>query len=230
MQKIKDKLSTVVIILMLVAGLVIMFYPTISNYINEKNASRVIEEYNKRYSQMTDEEYQEYLTKFEEYNEYIKLAEEVIFVNGDAESPKYIELMRMTEDAVMGYLEIEKLGVFLPIYFGTSENILQKSVGHLEGSSLPIGGVGNHSVIVGHSGIANAVIFSDLDQMQIGDTFSVTCFGKKLTYKVDNILVVLPGEIKDLQRVEGKDYVTLLTCTPYAVNTHRLLVRGIRVE
>ena len=230
MQKVKDKLSTIVIILMLVTGLLIMLYPTISNYINEQNASRVIDDYNKRYSQMSDEEYQKYLSKYEKYNENLRMAKEIIFINGDAESPEYIELMEMTEDEVMGYLEIEKLEVSLPIYFGTSENVLQKSVGHLEGSSLPIGGNGNHSVIIGHSGIANAEIFSDLDQMEIGDMFSIICFGKKLVYKVDNILVVLPDEIKDLQMVEGKDYVTLLTCTPYAVNTHRLLVRGIRIE
>ena len=229
MEKFKDKLSTVAIVLMLIAGILIMLYPTISDYINTRNASRVIEDYNKKYSRMSEEEYRKYLEQYENYNDNLLLDDEVIFVNGEPEGSEYIQLDKES-DHIMGYVEIEKIGVNLPIYFGTAEEILQKSVGHLEGSSLPCGGEGKHSVIVGHSGIANAKIFTDMDKVKVGDTFSITCFGKKMVYKVDKIMVVEPDDISSLQRVEGKDYVTLLTCTPYAVNTHRLLVRGIRIQ
>lgn len=207
-----------------------MLYPTISNYINEKNASRVIEDYKSHISKMTEEKYKEYYAMYEEYNRMLKEMPEVYYINGAADGEEYIELMNKTENGVMGYLEIEKINVALPIYFGTSEEVLQKSVGHLEGSTLPIGGIGNHSVIAGHSGIANAEIFTDLDQMELGDTFSITCAGKDLTYVVDDISVVLPEEIESLQMVEGEDYVSLITCTPYAVNTHRLIVRGKRLQ
>lgn len=207
-----------------------MLYPTISNYINEKNASRVIEDYKSHISKMTEEKYKEYYAMYEEYNRMLKEMPEVYYINGAADGEEYIELMNKTENGVMGYLEIEKINVVLPIYFGTSEEVLQKSVGHLEGSTLPIGGIGNHSVIAGHSGIANAEIFTDLDQMELGDTFSITCAGKDLTYVVDDISVVLPEEIESLQMVEGEDYVSLITCTPYAVNTHRLIVRGKRLQ
>ena len=144
--------------------------------------------------------------------------------------PGYYDTLKVGDTDIIGYLKIEKIGVELPIYHGTSNEVLNSGVGHLEGSSLPVGGESTHSVMSAHRGLRSAKLFTDLDHLEIGDTFKITVLDQVLTYQVDQVKTVTPKEFEDLQIVEGKDYCTLFTCTPYGINTHRLLVRGISIE
>lgn len=208
-------------------GLSILLYPTVSNYINQKNQSRVVAAYNDTVSNMTEEDYSSYFEKAHAYNEALSTTTDV-FYNADTVGD-YENTLNLGS-GIMGYITIKKLGVELPIYHGTDDEVLEIAAGHLEGSSFPVGGESTHAVISAHRGLPSAKLFTDLDKMEVGDTFTITVLNEVLTYEVDNISIVLPTEVDQLQIEEGKDLCTLMTCTPYGINTHRLLVRGHRVD
>ena len=225
-KKKKINIANVLLIGVFFVGLFVVLYPTISDCFNKFYASRAIINYEEAVSEMSDEEYKQILEAAKKYNNSLVGGD---FVNGEVEDSKYNSLLNIGGDGIMGYIEIQKLGVDLPIYHGTSEDTLQTSVGHLEGSSLPVGGKGNHAILTGHRGLPTAKLFTDLDQLEEGDTFQLFILNEVLTYEVDKISIVEPEDVSNLMPVKGNDYVTLVTCTPYAVNTHRLLVRGVRI-
>lgn len=212
----------------MVTGAGLMLYPAVSNYINQANSARVIYDYDQLTASAGREKYEAMLLQAQKYNE------ELYNTPGSFVDPDlvegYDELLDVTGNGIMGYISIEKLGVNLPIYHGTGKEVLQIGAGHLQGSSLPVGGAGTHCVLSGHRGLPSSKLFTDLDKLQVGDRFVITVLDTKMVYEVDQIKVILPDEISDLQVVEGMDYCTLLTCTPYGINTHRLLVRGVRVD
>lgn len=225
----RKKLPTIILILVFVVGLTLLFYPTFSDYWNSLHQTRAITAYSEEIAAMNEAEQESLLEAARAYNQKI-------YDNGthwtltDEELEEYNSLLDMNSNGIMGYVNIPKIGVTLPIYHGTGEAVLQKGAGHLEGSSLPVGGENTHTVLSSHRGLVSAKLFTDLDQLQSGDIFTVTVLNQTLTYEVDQILIVLPTELDELTIEEGKDYCTLVTCTPYGVNTHRLLVRGHRVE
>ena len=215
----------------LVISLVVILYPLIANRLAEKNASLIETQYTERIETLYDTELQELRDRAQRYNGTLQSVTRAAFSKEALASASevYDELLNVQGDGLMGYVEIPKIDVNLPIYHGTSEEVLQKGIGHLVGSSLPIGGEGFHSVLTGHSGLAGAKLFSDLDQLVPGDTFFLHILGETLAYEVTEINTVLPYETELLLAVPGEDLCTLVTCTPYGVNSHRLLVRGSRV-
>lgn len=223
----KRRFSNIILVLIFLVGLSILLYPTVSNYINQKNQSRVVAAYNDTVSNMTEEDYSSYFEKAHAYNEALSTTTDV-FYNADTVGD-YENTLNLGS-GIMGYITIKKLGVELPIYHGTDDEVLEIAAGHLEGSSFPVGGESTHAVISAHRGLPSAKLFTDLDKMEVGDTFTITVLNEVLTYEVDNISIVLPTEVDQLQIEEGKDLCTLMTCTPYGINTHRLLVRGHRVD
>lgn len=223
----KDKLN-VMLVFVFIIGLSVMLYPPISSYWNSKVQSRAVASYSNAVNSLTEEEKDTMLKKADTYNEKLKDVNRP-FLNY-AEAGDYNSILDISGTGIMGYVTIEKLGVELPIYHGTSEGVLQVAAGHLEGSSLPVGGEGTHSVLSAHRGLPSARLFTNLDKMESGDTFTVTVLDRKLTYQVDQIKIVEPQEINNLTIEEGKDYCTLMTCTPYGINSHRLLVRGERIS
>lgn len=225
----RKKLPTIILILVFVVGLSLLLYPTFSDYWNSLHQTKAITTYSEEIAALNEEEQEKLLETAREYNQKL-------YKNGthwtltDEELEEYNSILDMSNNGIMGYVNIPKIGVTLPIYHGTGETILQKGAGHLEGSSFPVGGENTHAVLSSHRGLVSAKLFTDLDQLQKGDTFTITVLNETLTYEVDQILIVLPTELDELAIEEGKDYCTLVTCTPYGVNTHRLLVRGHRVE
>jgi len=221
----------IAVILILLLGLSVISYPSLSNYLAELNGSRVMQNYDQAVSDKDSSDLQAEWDAAETYNQNLTgspVHDPFLEGSGMAMSEDYTSVLDV--DGVMGYLEIPKISVNLPIYHGTSDDVLRKGVGHLEGSTLPIGGVSRHAVLTGHSGLVQAKLFTDLIRMQIGDMFYIHVLGQTLAYQVDQIKVVEPNDTSDLVRVAGEDYCTLLTCTPYGVNSHRLLVRGTRVD
>lgn len=218
---------TIIMLLMFFIGLLILFYPTISNLYNEKNKTRIISNYEEILKSIDNSKYEEEKIFADKYNKKLNKIEEPLINYKSIQN--YNKLLNINNDGMMGYLVIDKIKVELPIYHGTSNKVLASSVGHLKGSSLPIGGESTHSILSAHRGLPSAKLFSDLDKLEIGDTFKIVVLDEVLVYKVDKISVVKPSEINELKITKGKDYVTLLTCTPYGINTHRLLVRGVRV-
>lgn len=223
----KDK-RNVMLVFVFIIGLSVMLYPPISSYWNSKVQSRTVASYSNAVKSLTEEEKDTMLKKADTYNEKLKDVNRP-FLNY-AEAGDYNSILDISGTGIMGYVTIEKLGVELPIYHGTSEGVLQVAAGHLEGSSLPVGGEGTHSVLSAHRGLPSARLFTNLDKMEAGDTFTVTVLDRKLTYQVNQIKIVEPQEINDLTIEDGKDYCTLMTCTPYGINSHRLLVRGERIS
>lgn len=224
----KKNFSALILGLVFLLGLSIVIYPSFSDYWNQKTQSRVIVDYEAMLKKMQPEDYSKLFADAEEYNR--KLAEvESPFVNYE-EVEGYEDLLNIMGNGLMGYISIEKIGVELPVYHGTSNSVLNASVGHLEGSSLPVGGEGTHTVLSAHRGLPRAKLFTDLDRMEVGDTFVLTILDRTLTYQVDQIQIVEPDEVEPLYAEEGKEYCSLVTCTPYGINTHRLIVRGIRIE
>jgi sortase A len=205
-----------------------LLYPSVSNYVNTRNSAKSISEYDEDVANLEEEERQQMLEDAKAYNEEL-CKRKTVFVNGEPQDSEYKSLLDVDGKGMMGYITISKLDVRLPIYHGTDSSSLNYATGHIEGSSLPIGGESTHCVISGHRGLPSAKLFTDLDELEIGDTFTITVLGEVLTYEVDQIRIVLPENVSDLNVVDGKDYVTLVTCTPYGVNTHRLLVRGKRI-
>ena len=209
-------------------GICILLYPAFSDYWNSKTQSRAIVDYE---SVLEDMEPADYTAIFDAAHAYNRALYETKYPLTDYDQvPGYYESLRVTENDMLGYLKIDRIGVELPIYHGTSDEVLNMGVGHLEGSSLPVGGPNTHSVMSAHRGLPSAKLFTDLDRMEIGDTFQITVLDQVLTYQVDFIKIIEPTEVDDLKIINGGDYCTLFTCTPYGINTHRLLVRGIRVE
>ena len=209
-------------------GICILLYPAFSDYWNSKTQSRAITDYESVLENLKPEDY---AAIFEEADAYNKALYETEFPLRDYKQvPGYQDTLRITDNDMIGYLKIERIGVELPMYHGTSDKVLSKGVGHLEGSSLPVGGENTHCVMSAHRGLPSAKLFTDLDRLELGDTFQIVVLNQVLTYQVDDIKVIEPTDITDLQIIEGGDYCTLFTCTPYGINTHRLLVRGIRIE
>lgn len=222
-----NRLTTLILILMGMFGLALLFYPTIADWNNSRHASHLIAGYVDQVADMTGEDYTGMLEEAHAYNE--KMRSLGIYVLTPELMEEYESVLDVTGTGILGYLSIPKLDVSLPIYHGTSEGVLQIAVGHLEWSDLPVGGAGTHCVISGHRGLPSAKLLSDLPEMENGDHFCIRVLNEVLTYEVDQILTVLPEEVDSLRRTPGKDYCTLITCTPYGINTHRLLVRGHRV-
>lgn len=225
----KKHVSTIVLVIILIVGLCVLLYPSVSNYVNQRDASYAIDSYDASVSQLTDEQKADILAQAAAYND--KLAEKgnQSFQSGAPKDEEYESLLNVNGDGMIGYVTIKKLGVRLPIYHGTSDSVLVSGTGHLEGSSLPVGGTSTHAVITGHRGLPSAKLFTDLDKLEVGDTFTITVLNETLTYQVDQISIVEPDETDQLLIQPDEDHVTLLTCTPYAINTQRLLVRGVRI-
>ena len=224
----KKNKSTIILILVFFVGLSVMLYPTISDYVNQRNQSRAVASYAQDVDNMTDADYSGYFDAADAFNAQVAANEYALYRPDQLTG--YADTLDITGTGIMGYITISKIGVELPIYHGTSDSVLQIAAGHLEGTSLPVGGASTHAVISAHRGLPSAKLFTNLDQLEVGDTFTITVLDRVLTYEVDQISIVLPTETDNLKVTEGKDYVTLMTCTPYGVNTHRLLVRGKRVE
>ncbi|MBR2422370.1 MAG: class C sortase [Oscillospiraceae bacterium] len=224
----KKHASTVILILMLVIGLSLLLYPTVADWWNSFHQSRAIANYDAILSEMGEEDYTHLFDAALEYNRKMSEIRFPLMYFDQVEG--YESLLNVTGNGVMGYIDIPKIKVELPIYHGTSEGVLQIAVGHVQGSSLPTGGAGTHCVLSAHRGLPSARLFTDLDKVEIGDTFTLSIIDRVLTYEVDQILTVLPHEVEPLYAVEGEDYCTLVTCTPYGINSHRLLVRGTRIE
>lgn len=228
-KKILSRLSTFMIILIFLAGVSFLAYPTVSNLWNQAHQSRAIATYSKQVEKLDDSENKKMLKAARKYNKSL-LKKSDHWKLSKKEKKKYESLLDVSGTGIMGYIEVPKIDCSLPIYHGTDEGALQIAIGHLEGSSLPVGGKSTHCVLSGHRGLPSARLFTDLDQMEEGDIFILNILGRKLAYEVDQIRVVLPEEMSDLEIEEGKDLCTLVTCTPYGINTHRLLVRGHRVK
>ena len=225
----KNKLINIFLILALVAGLSLLLYPTVSDYWNSLHASQAVASYDQAVKNMDEGKYDELLQRAGQYNRDLFLRGS-LFSLTDEEREDYNSQLDIDGSGVMGYIEIPTIKVSLPIYHGTSDDVLQVAVGHLEWSSLPVGGESTHCVLSGHRGLPSAKLFTNLDQLAEGDLFVIRTLDEVLTYEVDRILIVLPSELQALAAEEGKDLCTLVTCTPYGVNSHRMLVRGHRVD
>lgn len=222
----KKKLPTILLLVAFLVGLTLMLYPTVSNFWNSRHATQAIASYSEQTAKLDNTEYEKILEAAREYNAAL---------SGDItvtpeQSTQYEQLLDIGGTGIMGYIEVASLGISLPIYHGTSEAVLQVGIGHLDWTSLPVGGESTHCVLSGHRGLPSAKLLSDIDQMVVGDRFVIRVLKEKLTYEVDQIRIVLPHETEELKIVPGQDYCTLVTCTPYGINSHRLLVRGHRVE
>ena len=225
----KKHISTIIIALIFLAGLGFLLYPTVSNLWNRAHQSRAIATYTKQVEKLDDSQNKEMLKAARKYNKSL-LKKSDHWKLSKKGKKKYESLLDVSGTGIMGYIEVPKIDCSLPIYHGTDEGALQIAIGHLEGRSLPVGGKSTHCVLSGHRGLPSARLFTDLDQMEEGDIFVLNVLGRKLAYEVDQIKVVLPDEMSDLEIVHGKDLCTLVTCTPYGINTHRLLVRGHRTK
>lgn len=221
--------STMILILILVVGLSLMLYPSFSNWWNEAHQSRAIAAYSQEVSKLDENRYDELWQQAWEYNRSL-VGRENAYLLDDSQKAEYERLLDVSGMGIMGYIEIPSLKVSLPIYHGTEESVLQVAVGHLDWTSLPVGGESTHCVLSGHRGLPSAKLFTDLDRLVVGDRFRLGVLDQVLTYEVDQILIVEPQDTEALLIEEGKDLCTLVTCTPYGINTHRLLVRGHRVE
>ena len=223
-----NKRNTIIMIILFFIGLLTLFYPTLSNYYNEKIGSKTIYNYENIIDSYDFNKFKEIKDNAIKYNKDLsKLSDPLIDYK---EIKNYENILNVNDEGMMGYLSIDKIRVEIPIYHGTSNDTLNSFVGHVEGTSLPIGGISTHSVLSAHRGLPSAKLFSDLDKLEVGDTFKIIVLDEVLTYKVDKISIVKPNNSKELMNVKDKDYVTLITCTPYGINTHRLLVRGVRVD
>ena len=223
------KIRVIFCVIIFITGLGIASYPFISNMVAQRHASQVVKDYETNVEEMDEEKIDAMKEAAKKYNEQLSNVVSVDDENENNEQGEsYADLLNIGESLV--YITIPKIDVNLPIYNGTSQDVLSKGVGHMEQSSYPLGGVSTHCVLTGHRGLPSAVLFTDLDKLEIGDEFYLHVLDEILAYKVDQIKVVEPNESGDLEIIDGKDYCTLVTCTPYAINSHRLLVRGERTE
>lgn len=228
-KKKSSKFSTALLVFIFIVGLAIMLYPTVSDYWNSLHQSRAIATYSQNVSSLDENEYKQILEQAQWFNEYIKTN----CVGGslnDEQMKMYEEILDISGTGIMGYIEIPSIDVSLPIYHTVDNDVLQIAVGHIEWSSLPVGGEGTHCVLSGHRGLPSAKLFTNLDKLGEGDTFMIHVLNETLTYEVDQVLIVEPKDVSTLTTIDGEDLCTLVTCTPYGVNSHRMLVRGHRVE
>ncbi len=221
--------STIILVSIFLVGLCVLLYPTISDFWNEKRQSQAIMNYDDLILNLTPEDYSEHFRKANEYNRKLRLISSP-FVGHPELADEYYSTLDINGDGMMGYITIEKIKVQLPIYHGTSDKVLNSAVGHVEGSSLPVGGKSTHCVLSAHRGLPSAKLFTNLDKLEEGDIFTIKVLDQTFTYQVDRILIVIPDKIDDMYVENGEDYCTLVTCTPYGINTHRMLVRGTRIE
>ena len=228
-KKHRQTISTILLVLVFLVGLSLLLYPTVSDYWNSLHQSRAIASYAEQVATLDNAAYDALWGEARAYNDTLRTKTDR-FTLTDEELAEYNATLNVPGTNVIGYIEIPKIDCYLPIYHGTDEATLQVGVGHLEGSSLPVGGAGTHCVLSGHRGLPSAKLFTDLDQLAEGDTFVLYVLDETLTYEVDQIRIVEPQEVDELAIEDGQDYCTLVTCTPYGINTHRLLVRGHRVE
>lgn len=225
----KGTLSTIILILVFLVGLSLLLYPSVSDYWNSFHQSKAIASYAEEVAEIDHDTYEQLWNDAQSYNRAL-LDKTNRYEMNDAERAEYESLLNVSGNGIIGYIEIPKIDCSLPIYHGTDDAVLQIAVGHIEGSSLPVGGESTHCVLSGHRGLPRAKLFTNLDQMETGDLFMMRILDETLTYEVDQILIVNPYEMDALEIEKGKDYCTLVTCTPYGINTHRLLVRGHRIE
>ena len=225
----KKRLTNLLLVFVFLFGVGLLLYPSFSNYWNSKRATSVIVDYAKQAASLDTEQYDRMWSQAEAYNKGL-LQRKNPYLLSDEQRETYEELLDLTGTGVMGYIEIESLEVSLPIYHGTSDAVLQVAVGHLDWTSMPVGGASTHSVLSGHRGLPSAKLFTNLDRLEVGDTFVLRILDEVLTYQVDQIAIVEPDDTRQLLIEDGKDLCTLVTCTPYGINSHRLLVRGHRIE
>ncbi len=225
----KNHLSTILLILIFLVGLSLVLYPTVADYWNDLHQSKAIATYAEEVANIDTDKYEHLWQAAVDYNRTLRERDNVYLLS-DTQKTAYEELLNIGGNGVMGYIEIPAIGVSLPLYHGTDEAVLQIAIGHLEWTSLPVGGESSHSVVSGHTGLPSAKLFTNLNQLVAGDTFIFRILDETLTYEVDQIRTVLPHETDDLLIQDGRDLCTLVTCTPYGINSHRLLVRGHRVE
>ncbi len=229
MKWIKKNLSSIILVLIFIIGLSLLLYPSFSDYWNSFHQSRAIASYAQTVTTIDDDQYEKMWAQAQEYNTTLAKKQNR-WVLSEEEYEEYESLLNIGGTGIIGYIEIPNIKVSLPIYHGVDEAVLQIAVGHIEGSSLPVGGEGTHCVISGHRGLPSAKLFTNLDEMEEGDLFMMRVLDETLTYEVDQIRIVEPEDLSALDIEEGKDLCTLVTCTPYGINSHRLLVRGHRVE
>ena len=224
----KKHITTILLVLIFFIGLSVLLYPTVADYVNSKSQSRAIAQYVEKLSHVDPNQYAEELAEARAYNEAL-LSNNSRFILTEDEVDAYHRYLGADGTAI-GYVEIPVIGVDLPIYLGTEESVLQVGIGCMPGTSLPVGGMGTHTVLTGHRGLPSSRLLTDLDQVSVGDTFTVFVLNETMTYKVDQVLIVLPTEMEALAIDPEQEYCTLVTCTPYGINTHRMLVRGHRVD
>ncbi len=225
----KKNASNIILILVFLVGLSLLLYPTVSDYWNSFHQTRAIATYTEQVANLNDNDYERIWQEAVEYNQSL-LDRTNDFYLDDAQKAEYEALLNVADNGVIGYIEIPMIDCALPIYHGTEDVVLQIAIGHLEWSSLPVGGENTHTVLSGHRGLPSAELFTDLDKLVEGDIFILSVLDEVLTYEVDQILIVEPDELDDLKIEEGQDYCTLMTCTLYGINSHRLLVRGHRID
>lgn len=225
----KKYLINILFIMTFVIGLLIFLYPFISNFVNMKLQTKEVSEYEVKIEKLTNDEYELMIRKAQEYNDL--LISNTLEENTErAEERGYYNLLSLDDSGIMGYLEINKINVKLPIFHGSEKSVLQNGIGHMKGTSLPVENVSSHIVLAGHTGLPSAKLLTDLNKMEIGDIFEIGVLKYKFIYEVDQILVVEPNNTENLEIENGQQFATLVTCTPYGVNSHRLLVRGKLIE
>lgn len=225
----KGTWTNIFLILVLVTGLSLLLYPSFADYWNTLHQTRAIADYTDQLAQIDTVEYEKIWQDVAQYNEGILMRRNA-FRLSEEEKLRYEQLLNLSGKGIMGYIEIPSIDCTSPIYHGTEDTVLQIAIGHVEWTSLPGGGAGTHCVLSGHRGLPSARLFTDLDKMGVGDVFMLNILDQTLTYQVDQVKIVEPHVTEDLLIVEGEDYCTLVTCTPYGVNSHRMLVRGTRIE
>ena len=228
-EKKKKNFSTIILIVILLVGLFLLLYPSLSDYWNSFHQSRAIATYSEAVAQVDNEEYKKILAEATAYNQILSGSGNKWFMS-EEETENYNSLLNVTGNGIMGYIEIPKIDCSLPVYHGTEDSVLQIAIGHVAGTALPVGGAGTHCVLSGHRGLPSAKLFTELDEMEVGDLFMLRVLDEVFTYSVDRILIVEPNDVSALEIEQGQDLCTLVTCTPYGINTHRLLVQGHRVE
>ncbi len=224
----KHKWSTIILLAIFFVGLSVLLYPSITSYWNSRTQSQAIIDYEKMLEAIPEADYSSEFARADEYNAALRELESPLIQHKQVDG--YMDILNLGGTGIMGYISIEKIGVELPVYHTTSDTVLSVAVGHLEGTSIPAGGTGTHSVLSAHRGLPSATLFTHLDHMELGDTFTITILDRVLTYQVDQIKTITPDNVNDIKIDPEGDYCTLLTCTPYGINTHRLLVRGQRIE
>ena len=224
----KKKKTGIILVLILFVGVCGLLYPSVSQYWNSKTQSRAVDNYREVLASLKPQDYDAFFEAAENYNAALN---ELDFpLTEYRELKRYNDILNVNGTGIMGYVSIPKIGVELPLYHGISTEVLNMACGHLEGTSLPVGGKNTHCVLSAHRGLPHAKLFTELNKMEVGDTFMITVLNRTVTYQVDQIKVVLPSESNDIKIAQGEDYCTLLTCTPYGINSHRMLVRGTRIE